>query len=1413
MQVLGANPAAPVSGLDQLPGQVNYFIGNDPSHWHTHVPTYAKVEYQQVYPGIDLVYYGNQQQLEYDFVVAPGADPSPIGLGFTGADRVEVDGQGDLVVHGGSQEVRQHKPVVYQEMSGRRREVASGFVLRGPGQVGFQLAAYDPGQPLVIDPMLTYSTYLGGSYFDQGNGIAVDPTTGDALVTGFTGSTNFPTSPGTFQTSNHTMNGGNAFVTKLNAAGTALVYSTYLGGSNYDAGYAIAVDPSTGDALVTGETHSTNFPTANALWPSKPSPESSVSAFVTRIRANGSALVYSTYFGGSTGETGQGIAVDPATGDALVTGYTDSRDLPIANGFQSNLGGDRDAFVTRFLADGSDLVYSTYLGGSGVDRAYGIAVDPATGDALVTGLTGSTDFPTANALQPRLGGPSGSAENAFVTRIRANGSVVYSTYLGGSNLDSGNGIAVDPSTGDALVTGFTSSTDFPTANALQPRRAGSANAFVTRIRADGSAPLIYSTYLGGSTSDYGNGIAVDPSTGAVLVTGVTSSTDFPTRTPSQPNRAGSANAFVTAVRGDGSALVYSTYLGGSNLDAASAVAVDNSGNAYVTGSTKSTDFPTTPSAFQTTLRGISNAFVTKIDKCLPPATGQWVPRGPAPILNGQTPGNQPVSGRITALAPDPRDANVLYAAAAGGGVWKTADGGTHWLPLTDDQPSLVMGAVALAPSNPDIIYAGTGEANNSGDSFYGYGLLKSDNAGASWRDLGTEFQRAAVSGIVIDPIDPQTVYLAVGPRQVNGKSSGTGIWKTTDGGTSWADTTVPTIPDTVGFSDLVMDPLDHMVLYAAVGQPHGDAANGVYKTTDAGGHWQRAGDFPPGGQDGRITLTVAGLTPQVVYAAVTDKDTQGLLHIYKTTDAGTTWAALPDPPNYLGNRGNYDTTLAATAFGLTVFAGGAGSDDTTGSQIVMSTDGGTTWRDVSGVDGPTGPHADHHAAAFDKNGKLLVGTDGGVWRLDDAQPAQPVWSDLNGDLQVTQFVSVALHPTNPNVAYGGSQDNGTEKYTGTLPWTHVADGDGGMVAVDAKSPQTVYHEFYYAPGDASFFQRSDDGGFTWADKTSGIMPTDQGTFYVPYAIDARNPARLVLGTDHVYETTTKADAWNVIATPGAGGFNTNGAVVDAVALAESDPKTIYVTAGGQVFVTTDDGVSWDSNLSLDHFSDVAVDPTNPRIAYAVRDRFDDVYTGRVYRTSNGGLTWNDISGNLPPFPLNTIAVDPTVVPAVLYVGTDTGVYVSRDTGTTWSRFGTGLPNVRVSQIVLNSCNVPTVATYGRGMWQLVPPPPHAGDGRGNATAGASARPAASAPVGVLALADLLEAPAALPSALVEFGAHRVAGTHLVSEAPRVDRLGSAAAGPGLGCWPVRAAPMAEIDAAWEDLALWSPDSLPPTWGT
>jgi len=644
MKLVGANTAPRVVGTEELPGKANYFIGNDPRKWRANVPTYARAKYEAVYPGVDLVYYGNQRQLEYDFVVAPGADPGSIAIAFEGAERVSRDAHGNLVVATKTGDVQFQKPVFYQVADGVRTEVSGSYAAPGrSGQVGFRLAAYDRERPLIIDPVLSYSTYLGsGSQLfglnldESGEAIAVD-STGAAYVTGRTFSSGFPTTVGAFDRTKG-QDYADAFVTKLNPTGTALVYSTFLGGNLFDGGLDIAVD-SAGSAFVTGQTCSADFPTTPGAFQTNYASGSQCNdAFVTKLDAAGAALSYSTFLGGNSLDLGGGIAVDSG-GSAYVTGYTLSGNFPTTSGaFQTTKPGAYDVFVTKLNPAGSALLYSTYLGGTFSEFGQGIAVDSA-GSAYVTGNTNSTNFPTTvGAFQTIFGGE----EDAFVTKLDPSGSALaYSTYLGGSRFEPPAGIAVDGE-GAAYVAGYTFSTNFPTtAGAFQTVKAGEYDAYVTKLDPAGSA-LVYSTLLGGSGFEQANDIAVD-SYGSAYVTGRTCSTDFPTTagTLQTSNASGGCeDVIVTKLNPTGSApLVFSTYLGGSFSDGGLGIAVDSRGSAYVAGSTNSgqnpNNFPTTPGAFQTTRPGDEDAFVAKISDIGTPTTLTLLPAAAANTVGTQ----------------------------------------------------------------------------------------------------------------------------------------------------------------------------------------------------------------------------------------------------------------------------------------------------------------------------------------------------------------------------------------------------------------------------------------------------------------------------------------------------------------------------------------------------------------------------------------------------------------------------------------------------------------------------------------------------------------------------------------------------------------------------------------------------------
>jgi len=593
----GASPARQVTGLNLLPGKSNYLIGADPNKWHNNIPNYARVEYREVYPGVSLAYYGTQRALEYDFIVTPGADPGVIVVGFEGVDRIELDANGDLALHLNSGIIYQRSPVIYQQASGGRRAVAGRYVMRGEKQVGFEVKGYDASKPLVIDPVLEYSTYLGGGGDDTGQGIKAD-NAGAAYIAGVTSAADFTVK----SAAQGVHRGGtDAFVTKLSANGDTVIYSTYLGGGGDDAANGIAVD-SAGAAYLTGNTTSSDF---NTRVPLQPASRGASEAFVAKLSPDGSQLVYSTYLGSSGEDVGYGIAVDSA-GSAYVTGYTAANDFNTQAPLQSSNRGDFDAFVAKLNPAGSALSYSTYLGGTSGELASGIAVD-GSGNAYVTGYTTSSDFNTRNPIQAAYGG----GFDLFVAAINPAGSaLVYSTYLGGADDDQGYGVAVDGA-GNAYLTGSTASADFPVKNPLQPARRGSSDAFVTKINAAG-AQLTYSTYIGGASSDAGLAITVDAA-GSCYLVGDTTSTDFPVKNPIQAANRGISDAFVVKLNAAGSDSVFATYLGGGRQDTAYGVAVNSAGAVYVTGSTSSPDFNVN-NALQSDNLGGADAFVTKISE-------------------------------------------------------------------------------------------------------------------------------------------------------------------------------------------------------------------------------------------------------------------------------------------------------------------------------------------------------------------------------------------------------------------------------------------------------------------------------------------------------------------------------------------------------------------------------------------------------------------------------------------------------------------------------------------------------------------------------------------------------------------------------------------------------------------------------
>ena len=595
---VGANLDPVMRAVNEMEYKCNYFIGNDPNKWHTDVSSYQTVVYEEIYSGIDLKYYSNGKQIEYDFIVSPGADPSRIEVKYEGARSVSVNTDGELVVGTIWGEVVEQHPVIYQLEDNRRVFLEGEYSLLGENTFGFNFGDYNPSLPVVIDPVLTFSSYLGGSDKDCGRGITVDES-GAVYVTGYTESINYPgLNPyqGTYQGSR------DVFITKLSSSGNSLVYSTYLGGNGQDNGEDIAVDAS-GAVYVTGTTRSTNFPTLNPYQ----TDQGLEDAFIIKLSSTGNNLIYSTYIGGSNSDRGLSIELG-TSGNTYITGYTESSNFPTLNPYQGIYqGGDNDVFITKLNSSGESLVYSTYLGGTYGDEAYDIAVD-AYGAAYVTGRTFSTDFPIINPYQGIF---QGGENDVFVTKLSNSGdSLIYSTYLGGSFSDEAFSITVD-STSEAYVTGRTYSTDdFPILNQLQGTfQGGDYDGFVTKLSSSGNN-LVYSTYIGGNGDDYGYSIDVD-TIGAAYVMGTTYSTNFPTLYPYQTYQ-DSAEVFVTKLSNIGDSLVYSTYLGGIGEDYGIGFSIDVYGVAYVTGRTSSTNFPT-KDPYQGTFQGGGyDAFITKL---------------------------------------------------------------------------------------------------------------------------------------------------------------------------------------------------------------------------------------------------------------------------------------------------------------------------------------------------------------------------------------------------------------------------------------------------------------------------------------------------------------------------------------------------------------------------------------------------------------------------------------------------------------------------------------------------------------------------------------------------------------------------------------------------------------------------------
>jgi hypothetical protein len=715
MRFEGADRGASLEGIEPLAAKANFFLGQDPREWHTGVPTFQKILYRNLYPGIDLTYAGTKGRVKSEFTVAPGADPRLIRLEYSGT--LSIAANGDLIAPGSESELRERAPEIFQETTAGRVQVAGHYRLVNAHTAGFEVDSYDASLPLVIDPVISYSTYLGGTGISAVTGVAVD-SGGDLYVTGWTEALNFPI-VGAMQAVNR--GGVDAFVAKFNPAGTALLYATYIGGGGDDRGAAIAVD-SSGQAYVTGSTASANFPLAAAI---RAGLAGSRTAFVLKLNAVGNTLLYSTYMGGSKWDTGNAIAVDGA-GYAYIAGDTQSADFPVLNAVQSAIGGGMDAFFTKLTPAGG-LSVSTYLGGAGDEHAGGVAVD-GSGNVYLAGGTYSTNFPVVAPIQ----GVNGGSQDAFVTKINpAGNSILYSTYLGGNGTGSSeqaNAIAVD-SSGNAYVTGVTNSSNFPvTSGAYQTAYSGMQDAFITKFNAAGNT-LLYSTYLGGTSFDWATGIGLD-SGGNAYVAGYTSSGDFATVNGVQGAFGGMYDAFVTELNATGNGVGFSTYFGGSGSDVANGIAVDGSGNIFVGGQTSSLNLPL-QGPIQSSNNGGSTGWAARLGVTAPP------PQVPSTVSVTPSSGSGN-SVTLTAQYSDSGGAAALTtvslllntSASTTNACYISYNAATNAISLANDSPS----------SGSTTVIPGGGSQQNSQCVVNGVGTSRSISGSALTLTVSLTFQ-------------------------------------------------------------------------------------------------------------------------------------------------------------------------------------------------------------------------------------------------------------------------------------------------------------------------------------------------------------------------------------------------------------------------------------------------------------------------------------------------------------------------------------------------------------------------------------------------------------------------------------------------------------------------------------------------
>ena len=673
-----------------------------------------------------------------------------------------------------------------------------------------------------------------------------------------------------------------------------------------------------------------------------------------------------------------------------------------------------------------------------------------------------------------------------------------------------------------------------------------------------------------------------------------------------------------------------------------------------------------------------------------PGQDQWQELGPAPISSG------PYTGRVAAIAASKTNASLYYVGGADGGVWKTVDAGVTWKPIGDQLPVTATGALAVDPNDDRILYVGLGEANYANHSRYGLGLAKTTDGGQSWTLYGGEtFGGRTFHRLAVDPKNPKILYAAIGhaggfPAKVAARNhplgdGPLGVFKSVDAGVNWTRLTSGLPTTNLPASDVALDPKNPSNVYVAIGTIFGSASNGVYKSTNGGASFTRlSGGLPASSGVGRITLAIAPTDPKRLYASVVRRSSArggsaSTYNVYRTDDAGSTWVAI-NPGSYQASYGWYlCTSIVSRTDPNTVLVGGL--------TCRRSTNAGSSWSTV------TPPHVDLHAFDFDAAGRLLCGNDGAIHRSTNLGSS---WQSINGNLGLIQFYAgISAHPSISTLIYGGTQDNGTNRRSGSgTSWVRVFGGDGGYTSMDSTGTR-VFVEYQ---GTANLFRSVNGGSF----RRSSTGISGRNCFLPPHEIHTKDPMRMIYGTERVFLSTNGGTNWAAISGDLAGG---SGAIA-GLAFGPSDANYIYVgTNSGRVHVTEDGGKNWRQSLTglftwPRTQKQFAVHPTDPKRAYLTEAAFR---TTQVRYTADAGRTWTSLDGDLPDLPTHTVAMD-TIdgYPPILYVGTDQGVYRSKDHGGHWIRYGCQtLPNVPVIDLRVDRKNNRLLAaTQGRGLWQI-----------------------------------------------------------------------------------------------------------------